>query len=87
MFELQIHFEDDIRGMTVSPTLTFDDFVDKVCAKFNRSPSNLLVKFADEDGNKVSLIDDSDYDLALEVARDSAKGKPEGKLEMWCIKR
>lgn len=73
--------------MTVSPSLTFDEFLDKVCVKFNRSPSNLLLKFADEDGNKVSLLDESDYDLALEVARDSAKGKPEGKLAVWCAKR
>jgi neutrophil factor 2 len=73
--------------MTLSPSLTFDEFVDKVSAKFNRSPSGILIKFADEDGNKISLVDESDYDLALEVARDSAKGKPEGKLQVWCTKR
>jgi PB1 domain len=73
--------------MTLSPNLTFDEFFDKVSAKFNRSPSNLFIKFLDEEGNKVSLIDESDYDLAMDVARDSAKGKPEGKLEVWCAKR
>lgn len=73
--------------MTLSPTLTFDEFLDKVSAKFNRSPSAIFIKFADEDGNKISLVDESDYDLALEIARDSAKGKPEGKLQVWCNTR
>lgn len=84
---VKIHFEDEIRGMTLSPQLVFDDFIDKVCAKFSHSAATMSIKFADEDGNKVSLVDESDYDLALEVARDSAKGKPEGKIEVWCAER
>lgn len=84
---VKIHFEDDIRGMTLSPALSYDEFIDKVCAKFNRSSSSLVIKFADEDGNKVTLMDDSDYDLAMEVARDVSKGKAEGKLEVWCTSR
>ena len=41
------------------------------------------MKFKDEDGGKVTLRDESDYELAIETARESAKGKPEGKLEVW----
>lgn len=73
--------------MTLPSDLSYDDFLDKVCAKFNRSASSLVIKFADEDKNKVTLMDDSDFDLAMEVARDTAKGKGEGKLELWCTAR
>ena len=42
------------------------------------------MKFKYEDGGKVTLRDEMDYELAIETARESAKGKPEGKLEIWC---
>jgi hypothetical protein len=42
------------------------------------------LKFKDEDGGMVSLKDESDYELAIETARESAKGRSEGKLEVWC---
>jgi hypothetical protein len=70
--------------MTLSPSVTFTEFRDKVAAKFGRKASQLTIKFMDEDGHKVTLADESDYDLATEVARDTAKGKSEGKLEVWC---
>ena len=43
-----------------------------------------MLKFRDEDGGKVSLRNKSDYDLAIETARESAKGRPESKLGLWC---
>lgn len=42
------------------------------------------MKFKDEDGTLITLMDESDYDLALETARDGSKGKTERKLEVWC---
>ena len=42
-----------------------------------------MPKFRDEDGGKVSLRNKSEYDLAIETARESAKGRPEGKLVLW----
>jgi neutrophil factor 2 len=80
-----VHYQDDVRGMALTPETPFDDFVDKVAQKFGKPRSALLLKFKDEDGGRVSLRDDSDYELAIETARDSAKGKPEGKLEIWCM--
>ena len=71
--------------MTVTPNMSFNDFVKKVAAKFGASQSAISLKFKDEDGERVSLLDASDFDLALETARASAKGKPEGKLELWCL--
>ena len=71
--------------MTLTSDMPFKIFVAKVAAKFGASPSAIALKFKDEDGERVSLLDDSDFDLALETARASAKGKPEGKLEVWCL--
>ena len=70
--------------MALTPETPFDEFMDKVMNKFGKGPDGLLLKFKDEDGGKVSLRDESDYDLAIETARESSKGMPEGKLEIWC---
>lgn len=70
--------------MTLSPETPFREFLDKVTAKFQKDINALGLKFKDEDGGKVTLRDDSDYELAIETARESAKGKSEGKLEIWC---
>ena len=80
----KLHYQDDIRGMTLSPETPFAEFLDKVTAKFQKDINGLGLKFKDEDGGKVTLRDDSDYELAIETARESAKGKSEGKLEIWC---
>ena len=70
--------------MAIDPALSFDDFVDRVTSKFGKSFKSLNMRFKDEDGGKVSLRDESDYELAIETARENAKGKAEGKLEIWC---
>jgi len=85
MIRVKLHYQDDIRGMTLTPDTPFPDFMDKVMAKFYKEAHGLALKFKDEDGGKVSLCDDSDYELAIETARESAKGRAEGKLEIWCI--
>jgi neutrophil cytosolic factor 2 len=71
--------------MTLSPETPFDEFMDTVTTKFSVPVGYLLLQFKDEDGGRVSLRDDSDYDMAIETARESSKGKPDGKLEIWCI--
>jgi neutrophil factor 2 len=89
MYELtkirvKIHYEGEVRGMTLVPEMPFAEFWNRVADKFEMSPQTITLKFRDEDGGKVSLRDESDYELAIETARESAKGKPEGKLEVWC---
>ena len=79
----QLHYNDDIRGMTLSPDTPFAEFMDKVAAKFQKQNNRLSMRFKDEDGGKVTLQDDSDFELAIETARESSKGKSEGKLEIW----
>lgn len=71
--------------MALTPETPFEEFVDKVSAKFGMRTGGLLLKFKDEDGGKVSMRDEMDYELAIETARESARGKPEGKLEVWCL--
>ncbi|KAJ7251755.1 hypothetical protein B0H12DRAFT_1118761 [Mycena haematopus] len=81
---VKLHYDDDVRGMALTPETPFEEFMDKVTAKFGKDINGLTLKFKDEDGGKVSLRDESDYELAIETARESSKGKPEGKLEIWC---
>ena len=70
--------------MAIDPAMTFDDFVDRITLKFNKSLKSLDMKFKDEDGAKVSLRDESDYEMAIETVREHSKDKAEGKLEIWC---
>lgn len=70
--------------MALAPEIPFEEFMDRVTSKFGKPINGLGLKFKDEDGGKVTLRDESDYELAIETARESAKGKPEGKLEIWC---
>ncbi|KAH8096758.1 NADPH oxidase regulator NoxR [Cristinia sonorae] len=81
---VKLHYQDDVRGMAIDATMPFDEFIDRLTAKFDRSFDALGIKFKDEDGGKVTLRDESDYELAIETARESAKGKMEGRLEVWC---
>ncbi|CAG7854231.1 SubName: Full=Uncharacterized protein {ECO:0000313/EMBL:CCA67530.1} [Serendipita indica DSM 11827] len=81
--KVKIHYNGEVRGMALTPDVPYEEFVDRVHAKFNKTFGEMTMKFIDEDGMKVSLRDDSDYDLAIETARDSAKGKPDGKLVVW----
>ncbi|KAG8829658.1 hypothetical protein FRC17_006220 [Serendipita sp. 399] len=81
--KVKIHFNGEVRGMALTPDVPFEEFVDRVHSKFSKNFGEMVMRFIDEDGMKVSLRDESDYDLAIETARDSAKGKPDGKLVIW----
>lgn len=65
------------------PDVPMDEFFDIVATKFGMAVSELHMKFADEEGTKVTLLDESDYELALATARENAKGRLEGKLTVW----
>ncbi|KAF5353632.1 hypothetical protein D9757_012458 [Collybiopsis confluens] len=83
-FELiKIRVKDNVRGMALTPKTSFEEFMDKVTSKFSKGFGGLGLKFKDEDGGKVTLQDESDYELAIETARESSKGKAEGKLETF----
>ena len=70
--------------MAIDAQMPFEEFLERVTAKFGKALDGLGMKFKDEDGGRVTLRDEMDYELAIETARESAKGKPEGRLEIWC---
>ena len=76
--------QDDVRGMALTSDMPWDEFLERVTGKFGRARDGLGMKFKDEDGVKVSLRDEMDWDLAMETVRESAQGKMEGRLEIWC---
>ncbi|KAF8331368.1 uncharacterized protein EI90DRAFT_3145613 [Cantharellus anzutake] len=84
---VKIHYQDDIRGMILTSDIGLVQFKDKVSSKFSRPSSSMVFKFLDEDGHKVSLLDESDFEMAIETVRNSSRGKAEGKLEVWCSDR
>jgi len=63
---------------------TFAEFMAKVCSKFQKQVGQLDLKFTDEDGAKITLRDESDFEMAVETSRMQAKGRSEGKLELYC---
>jgi hypothetical protein len=73
--------------MTLTSDTPFQEFLEKITSKFGKAFDGLGLKFMDEDGGKVTLKDESDYELAIETAREVSKGKAEGKLEIWCVDR
>ena len=81
---VRIHCDGDVRGMALNPEVPYLEFMQRFAAKFETTVQSIALKFRDEDGGKVSLRDKSDYELAIETALESAKGRPEGKLELWC---
>jgi len=84
LIRVKIHHKDDVRGMTMSPDIRFEEFLAKISSKFQKTVSDLDLKFIDEDGAKITLRDESDFEMAVETARTQAKGRTEGKLELWC---
>ena len=82
---VKLYYREEVRGMALLPETPFEEFMEMVTRKFGVVMGALGMKFKDEDGGKVTLRDDMDYELAIETARHNAKGRPEGRLEIWCM--
>jgi len=81
---VKVRFRDEVRGLALTPDVTFAEFMGMLSSKFTIPVSSMDVKFKDEDGGHVSMKDEMDYEMALETAKEGANGKGEGKLEIWC---
>lgn len=81
---VKLHYRGEVRGMTLSSEAIFEEFVERVTSKFSTTVDGLGLKFKDEDDVKVTLRDGDDFELAIETVRANAKGRGEGKLEIWC---
>ena len=66
---IKVHVGKTVRGMSVSPDHTYDDFVDAIRAKFPYLGDAIVVNFRDEDGEMLSMQDEGDYEAAIDVAR------------------
>lgn len=80
---VKVHVGKLTRGMSISPTDSFADFLDAIRAKFPEMTDEPNIRFKDEDGDTLSMQDDGDFEAAVDVARVMAKGRAEGKLEIW----
>lgn len=90
---VKLHYQDDVRGMTLSASTTLPTLSTRVAAKFGSAPEALKLKFVDEDGVKISLRDEEDWGLAIETAMSAGRSGGtsrgggrgvEGRLEVWC---
>ena len=81
---VKVRFRDEVRGLALAPDVTFLEFMGMLSSKFGVPVSRMDIKFKDEDGGYVSIKDEMDYEMALETAKESANGRTEGKLEVWC---
>ncbi|KAA1084453.1 hypothetical protein PGT21_028282 [Puccinia graminis f. sp. tritici] len=80
---VKLHYGSDTRGMAVSTAMEFEDFLGKVTKKFSLRAGRVAMKYKDEEGSMVSIMDDDDWESAVETARSYAKGRAEGKVEIW----
>ncbi|MBW0545495.1 hypothetical protein O181_085210 [Austropuccinia psidii MF-1] len=80
---VKLHHLSDVRGMAVIPETSLEDFVAKVTKKFSLTPGRVSLRYKDEEGSMVTILDDDDWETAVDTARAYAKGGPEGKVEIW----
>lgn len=81
---IKIHHDGNVRGMAITLDMPFEEFVDRITQKFDKPFDDLGMKYKDEDGTLITLMDESDYDLALEIAGGHTGDRSERKLEIWC---
>ncbi|KAG8859707.1 hypothetical protein FRB96_004281 [Tulasnella sp. 330] len=85
---VKLYHKDDIRAMLVAPSVSFSELRKRVCDKFEQPLLGLRMKFEDEDGTRMSIRDDEDWEMAVGAARTHMKalggGLGEGKLSVWC---
>ncbi|WVQ79645.1 hypothetical protein IAT38_001745 [Cryptococcus sp. DSM 104549] len=80
---VKVHYGTLKRGMSVVPDQTYDDFAAALRVKFPEIGGTMAVRFKDEDGDMLSMQDEGDFEAAVDVARVLAKGRAEGRLEIW----
>jgi hypothetical protein len=57
-------------------------FYARLQAKFGIS--DMRLRYKDEDGTMVTIVDETDWDSAVDAAREHCpKGRQDGKLEIW----
>ncbi|KNZ46269.1 uncharacterized protein VP01_740g3 [Puccinia sorghi] len=80
---VKLHHGSDTRGMAIATEMQFAEFLGKVTKKLSLPAGMVAMKYKDEEGSMVSILDDDDWESAVETARAYAKGRAEGKVEIW----
>jgi hypothetical protein len=61
---------------------SYTDFYTRLQTKFGIA--DMKLKYQDEDGVFVTLVDETDWDSAVAAAREHCpSGRQDGKLEIW----
>jgi hypothetical protein len=68
---MQVHATGHTRGMSLLPTDNHATFISALSSKFPElsATGTIAVRFRDEDGDMLSLVDEGDYEAAVDVAR------------------
>ncbi|WVF71121.1 hypothetical protein IAT40_005918 [Kwoniella sp. CBS 6097] len=92
---VKVNFGSAKRGMSILPSHTYEIFLQSLRKKFpcpNLTSSSssdggaagqLKIRFRDEDGDMLSMLDEGDFEAAIDVARVLGQGRGEGRLEIW----
>jgi len=67
----------DTRVVQIEDGITFTELSKRIQEKFDGT--KLKLKYKDEDGDQVLLVDQDDMDMALSMPDAAA-----GKMELWC---
>ncbi|GAA6031967.1 hypothetical protein JCM8097_003365 [Rhodosporidiobolus ruineniae] len=78
---IKLRYNGDARGMSITPDMTLAVFAERVRTKFS-SKTDLPMKYKDSDDALISILDEDDWESAMDQAREAADGRPEGKLEI-----
>ncbi|KZT66870.1 hypothetical protein DAEQUDRAFT_813296 [Daedalea quercina L-15889] len=90
---LKLHYQGAVRAMVLTSDLSWEAFKAAILAKLGHPRPGIQMEFEDtEDNNeRVSLQDQTDYEVAISTARASAhatgSGGREGRLRIWCSER
>ncbi|KAH9809928.1 hypothetical protein DFH28DRAFT_903815 [Melampsora americana] len=79
---VKLHHASDTRGMSIDPEMSLPAFINKVSKKFSLQ-SDVSMRYRDEEGSMITILDDDDWESAVDTARSYAKGRAEGKIEVW----
>ncbi|KAK5692587.1 hypothetical protein LTR97_010898 [Elasticomyces elasticus] len=81
---VKVHAE-DMRYVMTTPSVTYSDFTEQIRQKFMLKATGFRLKIKDEEGDLVTLSDQDDLEMAIEICKMSAaKERAEmGKMEVW----
>ncbi|GAA6006582.1 hypothetical protein JCM10207_004983 [Rhodosporidiobolus poonsookiae] len=78
---VKLRFKGDTRGMSITADTDLPTFTERVQLKFG-GKRKLSMRYKDAENVVVSILDDDDWESAMDEAREAADGRPEGKLDI-----